>query len=240
MLDVIRLEHMRADCIIGVHQVERERAQPIELSIEVKLNLEEAARHDALDHTYDYATLSREVDFILQHGQFQLLETAAFCLCRYLLLPAAGRRADAAEVHVSIRKPHAEGVRGLPSVEVRRQKSEVDYEVESKPFGTVDVVFETSHVGLYRLNIAPDCEIPLHLHHQMSETELILGDNLLCQDQPVEAGRVFTWAKGAAHRYRNVGRQVQSILCIDRPPFIAADEVVVKGTPAPLPTPDPS
>jgi len=66
----------------------------------------------------------------------------------------------------------------------------------------------------------------------MRESELMLGDGLLCQGHPVAAGSVFRWPHDTPHRYDNPTRRWQSILCVDSPRFIEADEIPVEGEPA--------
>jgi dihydroneopterin aldolase len=106
---------------------------------------------------------------------------------------------------------------------------------EAKPFGSVDVVHETRDVGVYRLHVEPGRSIPLHVHRRMSECEMVLTDGILCQGKPVPAGTVHRWPMNAPHRYDNPTRVVQTILCVDTPPFLEEDEIEVTGDVAPVP-----
>src|SRR5262249_39561093 len=90
----------------------------------------------------------------------------------------------------------------------------------------------TKEVGIYRLNLAPHASIPLHMHKTMRESEMVLGEGLLCQGRQTPKGFVHRWPLGAAHCYENPTDRVQSILCIDSPPSREDDEVLVKGEPA--------
>jgi dihydroneopterin aldolase len=136
------------------------------------------------------------------------------------------------EVVLSLTKPYALAGHGVPSLEIHRTAADVRLVREEKPFGTVDIIDETRHVGIYRLNVAPGRGIPLHVHETTQESELILGDGLLCQGKPVSAGTVFRWPTGAAHRYDNPTDRWESILCVDSPPFRQEDEIEVEGEPA--------
>ncbi len=153
--------------------------------------------------------------------------------------PAPGeRRARIQELTLRLEKPYALAGHGVPSLEIHRSARDVTLAHERKPFGTVDVIEETRHVGIYRLNLAPGRGIPLHVHKTMQESEMILGDGLLCQGKPVAAGTMFRWPKDAPHRYDNPTDRWQSILCVDSPPFLPEDEIEVEGSPAevkPLP-----
>jgi dihydroneopterin aldolase len=135
-------------------------------------------------------------------------------------------------VRLRLTKPRALGGHAVPFLEIRRDASDVSLEVEHTRFGQVDIVFEGSEVGIYRLNVAPHTSIPLHVHRVMRESEMVLTDGLLCQGARVAPGTVHSWPLGAAHRYDNPTARHQTILCVDSPPFIEADEIEVEGEPA--------
>ena len=238
--DVIRIQGLRVDCVVGVYPHERHRVQPLEVDVAMTLDTRRAGQRERLAHTVDYAATANQIAFLLRSCRFYMLETAARALTRLLLAPPAPgeRRARIQEVELRLTKPFALAGHGVPSLQVTRDASDVSLTHEKKPFGTVDILDETKHVGIYRLNLAPGGVIPLPVHRTMQESELVLGDGLLCQGKPVSAGTVFRWPKEAPHRYDNPTDAWQSILCVDSPPFIPEDEVEVEGEPAdvrPLP-----
>lgn len=98
---------------------------------------------------------------------------------------------------------------------------------EVKTWGKVKILFENGTYGIYVLTIAPKCLIPLHLHQIMDESELVLTSGLLLQEIPVSEGVAIHWKKNFAHFYENPSDYWQKILCIDSPPFIPEDEVLV-------------
>lgn len=220
--------------MVGVYP--RERTDPQRLLVDLTLGVDtrRAAETEALAHTVDYAACARDVAFLLEHGRFRMLETAAHALARYLLAPPARgeRRARIDQVRIDLRKPEALQHRATPRLSIERSSEGLSYVVEEKAFGTVDVLLQTRDVGIYRLNIAPGGTIPLHVHHVMEEAELVLTNGLHCQGKPVAAGTAHRWPKDAAHLYENPTERWQSILCVDSPPFIEADEIAVEGGPA--------
>lgn len=236
MPDRIEIRGLEVECIIGAYPSERECPQPLRVDLELSVDTQRAARTDLLEDTLDYEFIAVQVVFLLQSCRFRLLETAAQTLIRYLLAPPAPGAATPATSSASVRltKPGALGGLALPSLYVERESSAVSIETEQRPFGSVDVIHETQEVGLYRLNIAPGREIPLHIHRLMQESELVLGSNLLCQGRQAAKGSVRRWPHGAAHSYRNPSATFQSILCVDRPPFIDSDETTVDGEPTPV------
>jgi dihydroneopterin aldolase len=187
--------------------------------------------------TVDYALTAEQIAFLLRSCRFRLLETAAHALARTLLAPPAPgeRRAAVRDLMLRLTKPGALGGRAVPSLEIRRDAAWVTMAREAKPFGTVDVIFETKDAGVYRLNIAPGRGIPLHLHRVMQESEMVLGDGLFCQSAPCPTATVHRWPLGAAHRYDNPTDRWQTILCVDAPRFMEEDEVAADGAPSPVP-----
>lgn len=236
VLDIIRLENLLVDCIVGVYPSERLRPQPLRLDLALHLDTRAAATGAGLGSTIDYARLAGELRFLLESCQFLLLETAADALCRYLLAPPTddGPRAQVEEVLLRLTKPAALGGIAVPSLEVRRTRAEVSYTVEKKPFGQVDVVFAAKGCGIYRLRVAPGRTIPTHLHRVMEEAELVIGAGLLVQGRPVLPGTAHRWPRGFAHRYDNPTDIEQTILCVDRPAFLPDDEIEVEADLTPL------
>lgn len=235
-MDLIRIEQLKVDCVVGVYPHERDVPQPLQVDLSLWLDTRPAAIKESLRASVDYAAIAGQVAFLLKSCRFRMLETAAHALACYLLAPPAlgERRAMIQRVAVRLTKPNAlQGV-GIPSIEIEREASAVTIETEHSSFGIVDIIHETRDAGIYRLNIAPQSAIPLHVHRVMQESELVLSDGLLCQGQPVAAGSLRRWPLDAPHHYDNPTDRYQTILCVDSPPFTQADELEVEPSYAPL------
>ncbi len=226
-LDVIELRGITVDCIVGIYRPERVRPQPLRLDVALYLDARDAALGGRLAHTVHYGRLEGELRFLLEACRFELLESAAEALCRYVLAPptADAPRAQVRAATVRVSKPEALGVRAIPSIQLHRTAEEMVYAHEDKPFGRVDIVHEGAGYGIYRLRVKPGGTIPTHVHQRMEESELVLGAGLLLQGQPVARGTAFRWPRGFAHRYDNPTATEQTVLCVDRPSFIPSDEV---------------
>lgn len=231
--DTIAIEGLTVDCVVGVYPHERHTPQPLRVDLYLEVETRRAAQNERLSETVNYDSITDQVVFLLRTCRFGLLETAAHTLSRLLLSPpAAGeRRAQVEALRLRLTKPRALGGRAVPSLEIRRNASSVSLETEESNFGHVDIVHETREAGVYRLNVAPRHSIPLHMHKQMDESEMVLSDGLLCQGSPIAVGTVHRWPKGARHRYDNPTDDFQTILCVDSPPFIQSDEIEVEGEP---------
>jgi dihydroneopterin aldolase len=232
--DRIRIRGIEVECVVGVYPHERDTPQPLRVDVDLWLDTERAAKRERLRASVDYAAVTAQVRFLLTSCRFRMLETAAHALLRYLLAPPAlgEKRAPVARARIVLEKPEALGGAAVPSLEVEREAAWVELTQEEKPFGVVDVIHETREAGIYRLNVAPGAEIPLHVHRVMRESEMVLSAGLLCQDEPVLPGTIHRWRKGAAHRYANPTRRWQTILCVDAPRFIESDEILVAADPA--------
>lgn len=234
--DVIALEGLLVDCVVGVYPHERDQLQPLKIDVYMEVDTRRAAESERLRETIDYAAIAGQIQFLLKTCRFHMLETAAHALSRFLLAPPAlgERRAPIEALRLRLTKPHALGGRAVPYLEVCRDASDVALANEEASFGRVDIVFEGAEAGIYRLNVAPNRGIPLHMHRVMRESEMVLTDGLFCQGQKVSAGAVFHWPREAAHRYDNPTSRYQTILCVDAPRFISDDEVEVEGEPYPI------
>jgi dihydroneopterin aldolase len=229
--DSITIEGLEVECIIGVYDHERVAPQRIIVEATIAVDTQRAAMQDRLEEAVDYEWVAMQIVFILKLSAFRLLETAAHTICRALLLaPVDGEsRGTIQSVDLLLRKPDALGGRGVPVLRTLRQVDEVESKKESKAFGSVDVVHETRDVGIYRLSVYPGRRIGLHLHRRMTEAELVLSSGLHCQGGLAARGSVRRWPNGLAHHYENPTDKVQSLLCIDRPPFIEDDEIPIEG-----------
>ncbi|MCX7807832.1 MAG: dihydroneopterin aldolase [Deltaproteobacteria bacterium] len=235
--DRILLSRMVVECIVGVRPEERAQTQPLE--VEIELGLPSRRRVRRLGETVDYALVANQVAFLLENARFFLLETAARAIASLLLAPPAPSewRSPVEAVRVKLTKPMALGGKAIPSVEILREQGDFEYLNEVASFGKAEVIYEAKGVGIYRLHVAPGKAIPLHVHHQMEECEMVVTDGFLLNGRRVEVGEAYRWPKGFAHGYDNKSDHWATILCIDSPKFIREDEIEVRCEPT-MPAPE--
>lgn len=157
--DVVRVDNLTVSCLIGVHPPERITRQPLVVSLALHLDTRRAAFDEQLAHTADYARIVGEVRFVLERGDFHLLETAAEVVAR-VVLAAAGVVAD---VDVTLQKPAALGGAAVPSLTIHRDR-EAASAVWTYAFGTVDVVWNHNGLGVYRLALKPKASLHVPAH----------------------------------------------------------------------------
>ncbi|MFO0580484.1 MAG: hypothetical protein U1A78_41465 [Polyangia bacterium] len=172
--------------------------------------------------------LPSQISFVMEHGSFVRAESAAEALLRLVLAPPPPDEPwpEVSSARVSVREAALPGGTATESVSLSGRVGD-RYGSEITAFGTVDIIHETGEAGIYRLNIGPGRQIPRHVHHIMQEAELILTEGLLAQDWQPARGAVSCWPLGVPHGYQNPTARYQSILCIDMPPFIPSDEILI-------------
>ena len=228
MSDRIRLNDMEVNCVIGVNAPERTRPQRLLIRVELAVSTEASATADCVNQTVDYESIATQIQFVLQLGQFHLLETACHAICRTLLLDPVEGESRAAVQCAGIRIDKPEGLQGraVPSVEIQRKRGDVHYASRVGPMGVSDViVFESPHIGLYRPVIAPGSTVPLHLSRSSEHAEMLLSDELEIQGSVRNRGSIVFWPRCFPRKYRNASSQHQSLLRIARPPSSELESV---------------
>lgn len=106
--DRIELRGLRLVAIVGVLPEERTRAQPLELDVDLAVDMSAAGGSDALDDTVDYGAVCDTLARVADEARPQLLERLAVLLADAVLAldPRIG------EVQLAVRKlrppvPHA-------------------------------------------------------------------------------------------------------------------------------------
>lgn len=76
-MDIVFIQELSIDTIIGVYDWERERRQTVRLSLEMATDIRMAAVNDDLNHTLDYNAVAQRLTAFVQGSEFQLIETLA-------------------------------------------------------------------------------------------------------------------------------------------------------------------
>lgn len=114
----IHIENLRVDCIIGVNPDERERIQPLLITLSFPADFGLAEAGDDLSGTVDYSRVAHEARAFVRAGEFGLLETLIRRLGAHLC-----ERFGLDEMRLHVRKPEAVAGSDGPGVSltVRRE-----------------------------------------------------------------------------------------------------------------------
>jgi len=220
-LDKIQLNDLEIACVIGVNAEERITPQKVCVSAELSISTQAAAMSDYLGNTVDYEFVAIQIQFLLQDGQFFLIETACHALCRTLLLPPVTGESRPAVECVKLRLCKPDGLKGraYPSLEVVRHRTEMAYSTQRCSFGTAEVVVETPHLGIYRNIVAPGNVTAPGRHPNHEESTLLLSDGLQLSGERTARGTIRRCPPHTVEVYRNDTNRYQALLRLCRPPL---------------------
>jgi len=83
--DIVFIRGLRADCVIGIYDFEREILQDVVLDIEMEANLLSASATDDIEQAIDYKAVSDRIIAFIKKSEFQLIETLAERICEIIL-----------------------------------------------------------------------------------------------------------------------------------------------------------
>jgi dihydroneopterin aldolase len=74
-IDILYLHDLKADCIIGIWDWERQTRQQILLNLDIETDIRQAAAHDNIEYALDYQKLAQRVVDFVATSTFFLVET---------------------------------------------------------------------------------------------------------------------------------------------------------------------
>ncbi|TNE90955.1 MAG: dihydroneopterin aldolase [Deltaproteobacteria bacterium] len=159
ILDTISLTDCRLNAIIGILDFEQQRRQPLDVSLDMFLPLEPAADSEDVGDTVDYAMITAQLELLVNHGRWWLLESLAKTICRTVLIPPspAEARADVREIELRLTKPTILDGRAVPGIAMRRTTAWCRIHREELPGGgELDWLAKTRLCDVARLRLHPD------------------------------------------------------------------------------------
>ena len=84
-MDIIYLNDLRIDTLIGIYDWERQTKQTIILDIEMGTNISKAAKSDAIEDTINYKAVAKRLFAFVGESEFELVETLAERITEILL-----------------------------------------------------------------------------------------------------------------------------------------------------------
>ena len=112
LMDVVFIEGLAVDALIGIYDWERRVRQPLVFDVEMDFDNRVPAASDAIADTLDYKAVSRRIVEVVQASSYGLVEALAEQVARVVL-----DEFPVSRVALKLSKPGA--VRGARSVGVR-------------------------------------------------------------------------------------------------------------------------
>lgn len=116
MQDIVFIQGLRIDTIIGVYGWERQVRQTLVFDIEMQFDCAKAAASDHVDYALNYAAVSQSLIDYVEASRFELIEALAEACCELLL-----HEYKISSLRLTLKKPGA--VPKAQSVGVTLQRS---------------------------------------------------------------------------------------------------------------------
>lgn len=84
-MDIIYLNDLRIDTIIGIYDWERRTKQTVVLDIEMGADISRAAASDSIEDTLNYKEVAKRIISFVSESKFELVETLAEKVAEILL-----------------------------------------------------------------------------------------------------------------------------------------------------------
>ena len=75
--DVIFIEDLRVETVIGIYEWEREIRQAVSLDLQMRFDIRKAGETDAIGDTLDYKSVAKRLIHFIEDSEFQLVEALA-------------------------------------------------------------------------------------------------------------------------------------------------------------------
>jgi len=84
-MDIIYLNDLRIETVIGIYDWERRVKQTVSLDLEMATDIRKAAASDQIEDTLNYKAVAKRIISFVQESNFQLVETMAERICEIVI-----------------------------------------------------------------------------------------------------------------------------------------------------------
>ncbi len=84
-MDIVFIQGLKIDTVIGIYDWERQIRQDVTLNIEMGFDTSVAAKTDHIDQTLDYKAVAKRLIEFVKASKFQLVETLAEKITQIIL-----------------------------------------------------------------------------------------------------------------------------------------------------------
>ncbi len=155
-MDVIRIEGLEVDCVVGVRPDERVNEQRVSIDVGLHLDLAPAGHSGRIADTYDYDRIADELIALLRFRRYQIIENATEELAAMLL----GVHPMASRADIRLVKPAAlRGRARAAAVEISRTPATLPTQSVSRGFGTQRVLLSSHESELSCVELNPGASL---------------------------------------------------------------------------------
>ncbi len=220
-MDIIRIDGLEVDCIVGLHPAERRREQRIRIDLALELDLSKAGATGRISDTWDYDEIADGVTELLRFREYNLIEVATTEIAAMLL----GLRDELERVNVRIDKPGAlPGRARAASIEITRDRSALDGARDERAFGWTELLHATRESSLRLAFVRPNQEVTVStLAPAAPALAWLIHGSLASPGRTLEtAGAHLTDDR----RWRNTGPTNAVVFCCEHLPVPRKPELV--------------
>jgi len=76
-MDIIFLNDLQVQTVIGIYDWERKVKQTISIDLEMAADIRKAAESDSIEHTINYKAVAKRLIAFIEQSEYQLVETLA-------------------------------------------------------------------------------------------------------------------------------------------------------------------
>ncbi len=85
MIDKIIIRQLETNAIIGIHDWEKQKTQPLLFDLDLSFDCRKAAQTDDIEDALDYFEVCRQVTEFVQNSRYELIEKLAEEVCALIL-----------------------------------------------------------------------------------------------------------------------------------------------------------
>lgn len=120
-MDKILIRELEAYTIIGIHDRERQKKQPVFANIELEYSIDKAITSDDINDTLDYQELCSGLTEHIEKSRYQLIEKLADSCCQWIF-----QNHCVESLTLTLHKPEA--IENTQSIAISIKRNRTDYE----------------------------------------------------------------------------------------------------------------
>jgi dihydroneopterin aldolase len=212
-MDIIRINALQVECIVGVRPHERRRKQLVRLNLELALDLSHAGRSGRIAHTCDYSQTIEHVSALLKFREYKLIEVATEELAAMLF----GAHPVLTDVVISLEKPAAlEGRARSAAVRIERSRRDFTPSSTSAAYGEQLLLLETHEAALYMLRIDPGKALELSTRGPERRLGWLVAGELECDRRQLGEGDPIAFDRNREIPMNRSGKPALVFVCVTR------------------------